>query len=93
MSKIKRYDMYDRGFDNWEMRERPDGEFVRYEDHKDAVTGAPSSGDGCNTVIVGEETIAALRSGEVVILNHVTLLPADDLARIAALPTHSQTAE
>jgi hypothetical protein len=34
---IKRYDMHDRGFDNWEMRERPDGEFVRYEDHKTAV--------------------------------------------------------
>lgn len=85
---IKRYDMYDRGFDNWEMRERPDGEFVRYEDHKEAVTGGATSGnrrDGCDTVIVGEETIATLRSGEVVILDNVILIPASNLNRMSDL--------
>ncbi|QIG76678.1 hypothetical protein EVC28_054 [Rhizobium phage RHph_I1_23] len=33
----------------------------------------------CDTVIVGEETITALRSGEAVVLDSIILLPASDM--------------
>ena len=31
---IKRFDLYDRGFDNYTMKEFPNGQYVRFEDHE-----------------------------------------------------------